>query len=104
MLSPYYEIRYGSRYEAKRISHAIPEGMGEGVLQRPDARYYDNDSGYHIAVRRVYVLGAERDIAVAYDLEDAIAILVTVFPLKEGQQRNRRESGRWAPYEPESGL
>lgn len=103
-MTPYSEIRYGSRYEAKRISHAIPEGMGEGVLQRPDARYYDIDTGHRIAVRRMHVLGSGRDIAVAYDLDDDIAILVTVFPLKEGQQRNRRESGRWAPYEPESGL
>lgn len=104
MLIPASEIRYGSRYENKRVSHAIPEGMGEGVLQRPDARYYDNDSGHCIAVRRMNVLGAERDIAVAYDLEEDIAILVTVFPLKEGQQRNRRQSGRWVPYEPESGI
>ena len=103
-MTPYSEIRYGSLYEAKRIFHSIPEGVGEVVLQSPDARYYDKDSGHRIAVRRLYVLGAERDVAVAYDIEDDIPLLITVFPLKERQQENRRRNERWVPYELDSEL
>ena len=101
-LTPNSEIRYGRRYEEKRVFHAIPEGVGEVVLQNPDARYYDRDSGNRIAVRRMYVLGAERDIAAAYEISDNIPLLITVFPLKERQQQNRRRNGRWVPYELDS--
>ena len=104
-MNAYSQIRYGSLYEVKRVFHSIPEGTGEEVLQTPDARYYDTSRETRlVAVKRMYVLGAERDVVVAYDLEDDIATLVTVFPLKEGQQQNRRESGRWVTYEPASGL
>ena len=98
-MTPFSQIHYGQRYEAKRVFHSIPEGVGEEVLQSPDARYYDEDSGHRIAVRRMLVLGAERDIVVAYDMAEGIPVLITVFPLKEGQQRNRRRNQRWVPYE-----
>ena len=103
-MTPFYEIQYYGHYEASRIKHQIPEGTGEVVLQSADAHYYDNDSGHRIAVKRMYVLGAERDVALAYDVEGDSRIFVTVFPLKEGQQRNRQRNGRWEPYEPESEL
>ena len=104
-MTPNPQIRYASRYEEKRLYHSIPEGIGEAVLQSPDARYYDTSRENRlIAVKRMYVLGAERDVALAYEIEANITWLITVFPLKEGQQRNRRVSGRWITYEPESGL
>ena len=52
----------------------------------------------------MFVLGEERDVAVAYEIEGDITRLVTILPLKEGQQQNRLQRGRWVPYEPESKL
>lgn len=104
-MTPNSEIRYGRRYEDKRVSHSIPEGAGEVVLQNPDARYYDTLHHRFVAVRRMFVIGAERDVAVAYEIEDNITWLVTIFPLKERQQRNRLGIGRWELLdEPESKL
>ena len=102
MLIPDPEIRYYKHFERARREHLLPEGSGEMVLQRPDAYYYDTLRNRMIAVKRVFVPGAERDVAVAYEIADNTTWLVTVFPLKEGQQRNRQESGRWVQYEPES--
>ena len=99
---PNSEIRYYEHYEKSRISHLIPEDVGEVVLQNPDARYYDRLRGRFVAVRRMYVLGAERDIGVAYEIEGNFTWLVTVFPLKERQQQNRMQRGRWVPYELDS--
>ena len=96
-MTPNSEIRYYDHYEEGRIAHLIPEGMGEAVLQNPDARYYDRVRRRFVAVRRMYVIGAERDVALAYEIEGNITLLVTVFPLKEGQQRNRIQRGRWVP-------
>ncbi len=73
-------------------------------MQEADAHYYDTRTGNMIAVKRMYVLGRERDVAVAYEMQGHIRRFITIFPLKEGQQRNRRESGRWTPHEPESEL
>ena len=101
-MTPSYEVGYSVHHEPSRIKHQIPEGTSEAVLQSADAHYYDTLRGRYIAVKRMYVLGAERDVALAYEIEGDIRLFVTVFPLKEGQQRNRRQNGRWVPYEPES--
>ena len=104
-MTPNSEIRYFDHYEEGRISRSLPEGAGEEALQNPDAHYYDTLRNRFVAVKRMYVLGAERDVAVAYEIEDNITWLVTIFPLKEGQQRNRLQRGRWELLnEPESEL
>ena len=103
-MTPESDIRHSEHYEEVRIARSLPESCGGEVLQNADAHYYDTLRGRFIAVKRMYVLGAERDIAVAYEREGKITLLVTIFPLKEGQQQNRRGHGRWAPYEPESQL
>ena len=103
-MTPNSEIRYSDHYEYGRIAHLIPEGFGEAILQNPDAYHYDTLRQRFVAVRRMFVLGADRDVAVAYEIHGNITWLVTVFILKERQQWNRRGTGRWVPYEPESEL
>ena len=104
-MTPDSEIRYSPHFNYRRTLRSLPEGSGEQVLQNPDAHYHDTQSGYIIAVKRLYVLGAERDVAVAYEIQDNVIWLVTIFPIKEGQQQNRLQTGRWVRLnEPESEL
>ncbi len=109
-MTPNSEIRYFDHYEEGRISRSLPAGSGEEVLQSPDARYYDTLQNRtlrnrFVAVKRIYVLGAYRDVAAVYEIENNITWLVTIFPLKEGQQRNRLQRGRWELLnEPKSEL
>ena len=103
-MTPDSEILHYNHYAERRGLRSLPEGSGEEVLQNPDARYYDTWHNRLVAVKRMYVLGAECGVAVAYEIADNVTWLVTIHPLKEGQQQNRLQTGRWMPYEPESEL
>ena len=103
-MTPDSEIRYSPHFNYRHTRRLFPEGSGEAVLQNADAHYYDTLRRRFVAVKRMFVLGAERNVALAYEIEDNITRLVTILPLKEGQQRNRMQRVRWVPYEPESKL
>ena len=99
-----FEIRHSSHYEENRVSRSLPEGCGDEVLQDAEAHYYDTN-GKMVAVKRMNVLGADRDVAVVYEIQADIRWFVTIFPLKDGQQQNRLKNGRWVLWdEPESEL
>lgn len=59
-------------------------------------RYYDNLNYSLAAVKEVYFSGRERDIVVAYTRQGNAVTLLTLHPLKDGQQQRRLESGRWS--------
>lgn len=103
-MTPDFEIRYSPHFNGRHVGRSFPEGSGEAVLQNADAHYYDTLRLRFVAVKRMFVLGSERDVAVAYEIEGDVTCLVTILPLKEGQQQNRMQSGRWVPYEPDSKL
>ena len=104
MLTPNSEFRYYDHYHKDLIERPYLVGFAEIILQNPDARYYDNNTGNFVAVKRVYAREAERDVEVAYKIAGNITWVVNISLLKERQQQNRRQSGRWVPYEPESEL
>lgn len=99
-----FEIRYSNHYLTRIGDRPYLESCGELVFQSPDARFYDLSKDNFIAVKRMYVLGAERDVALAYDIRENIVMFVSILILKERQRQNRMQKGRWAPYEPASEL
>ena len=103
-MTPDFEIRYSNHYVTRIRDRPYLEGCGEMVFQSPDARFYDLSRNTIIAVKRMYVLGAERDVALAYDIQENVVMFVSIFILKERQSQNRLREGRWAPYEPASEL
>ncbi len=74
------------------------------VLQCADSYYYDTLNDRLIAVKRVHFSESERDISLAYVERDNGFTFITIYPLKEGQQQRRVESGRWVSYEPDTTL
>ena len=103
-MTPDFEIRYSNHYVTRMRDRPYLEGCGEMVFQSPDARFYDLSRNTIIAVKRMYLLGAEREVALAYDARKNIVIFVSIFILKEIQSQNRVQEERWAPYEPASEL
>lgn len=96
---------YASRhFEERRKLREIPENLPEQILREADEHYRDQATGHSIAVKRILFQDKERDIALIYSREQNEIILLTLHPLKEGQWKNRVESRRWIPYEPESIL
>lgn len=97
-------IRYSEHFSGQKDERGFPDGLAESILQNPDGRYYDNRNGSLVAVKRVYFSGRERDIVVAYLRQGDSVTLLTIHPLKTGQQQRRLESGRWARYDAETTL
>ena len=103
-MTPDSEFRYYDHYCRRLSERPYLEGLAEMILQNPDATYYDTSKFRFVAVKRLFLLGAERDVAVAYEIVDNIVWLVSLFLLKERQQQNRLREGRWVSYEPARGL
>ena len=98
------QVHYSDHFVNRKYLREFPDGFAEMVLQTADAYYRDTETGNSIAVKRVQFGGAERDIALAYNVRSNALIFVTIFILKERQQQNRLREGRWVQYEPESQL
>jgi hypothetical protein len=65
------------------------------VFQSADERFRDMETGHFIAVKRVLIYNAQREVMVAYDVENDIAVLLTIHPLRKGQKEGRIQTGRW---------
>lgn len=76
------------------LERRIPQGLPERVYLEADLHLVDTLTERLIAVKRIFLWGKERDVAVAYAESDADVVLVTVPPLKDGQRERRIISGR----------
>jgi hypothetical protein len=48
-----------------------------------------------VATMRAELYNKNREVMVAYVIEDNCAKLLTIHPLKDGQKENRIKTGRW---------
>lgn len=101
---PEYEISYLRHFVEQKALRDFPDGFAEELIREADNYYNDRLRGRFVAVKRVHFRGRERDIALAYEIEDNVIVFVTMTLLKEGQERNRVSSGRWERHEPEIDL
>lgn len=75
----------------RKIEYNLPQRIYENAGER----FMDTETGHTIAVMKAVLYGKERNIMVAYKLENEDVKLLTIHPLKEGQKENRIQSGRW---------
>ena len=85
-----YSEHIKNRLELRRIEHELPKN----VFEQAKERYYDKETGHLIAVMNVDLYSKNRDIMVAYIIQEDCAKLLTIHPLKEGQKENRINTGR----------
>ena len=86
-----YSEHIKKRLELRRIEHELPKN----VFEQAKERSYDKETGHLIAVMNVDLYSKNRDIMVAYIIQEDCAKLLTIHPLKEGQKENRINTGRW---------
>jgi len=86
-----YSEHIKNRLELRRIEHELPKN----VFEQAKERYYDKETGHLIAVMNVDLYDKNRDIMVAYIIQEDCAKLLTIHPLREGQKENRINTGRW---------
>ena len=102
LLTPYSEVQYTPHFGERRDLRDFPEGFAEMVLQTADAHYQDTESGNSIAVKRVQLRSAEREVAVVYNIRGNLLTFVSIFPLRRRQRQNNLSRERWTPHELES--
>ncbi len=86
-----YSHHIKTRISIRKIEYDLPRR----IVEEAKERFVDAETGHTIAVMKAIIYGKERDIMVAYKHEDAGVKLLTIHPLKDGQKRNRIQSGRW---------
>ena len=65
------------------------------VFEQAEESYFDTETGHFIAVMRVSLYNKNREVMVAYAIEEDIVTLLTIHPLKESQKQTRVKARRW---------
>jgi len=86
-----YSEHIKNRLGLRRIEHELPRK----VFEQAEERYYDKETGHLIAVMNVDLYDKNREVMVAYIIQEDCVKLLTIHPLKEGQKENRINVGRW---------
>jgi hypothetical protein len=86
-----YSNHLESRLSLRRMNYDLPKR----IFEESNERYIDGETGYFVAIMSVELYNKSRDVMIAYTVEEDIARLLTIHPLKEGQKENRVKSGRW---------
>ena len=86
-----YSQHIRNRLQIRKIDYDLPRI----IFEQSDERYFDMDTGHSIAVMKVNLYNKNRDVMVAYVIEENYAKLLTIHPLKEGQKDSRVNMGRW---------
>ena len=87
-----YSKHIKNRLKLRRIEHELPKK----VFEQAEERYYDKETGHLIAVMEVDLYDKNREVMVAYIIQEDCVKLLTIHPLKEGQKENRINAGRWS--------
>jgi hypothetical protein len=93
------EIKYSKHLEQRLILRGIGYELPALIFNQSEERYYDQETGYMIATMEVQLYHKRREVMVAYVIEQKVARLLTIHPLKGGQKQKRVESGRWRKSE-----
>ena len=87
------QIKYSKHIKTRIALRKIDYDLPKRIFEKADERYTDTETEHTIAVMKDMIYGKERDIIVKQDNEDIK--LITIHPLKDGQEENRIQSGRW---------
>lgn len=88
-------VKYSEHLETRLGLRKIEYNLPRIIYDNSEERYFDEQTGYFIAIMKVVLYNRERETMVAYTLEKNQSKILTIHPLKDGQKENRVISGRW---------
>jgi hypothetical protein len=88
-------VEYSRHIEARLRLRRIDRELPRRIFEEGSERYLDTETGHRLAVMPTQLYGRNREVVVAYTIEQECATLLTIHPLKEGQKDNRIRTGRW---------
>jgi len=86
-----YSQHLKNRLSLRKIEYDLPKI----IFEQSKERYFDEKTGHLIVVMETVLYNKNREVMVAYIVEEDCAKLLTIHPLKEGQKENRVKTGRW---------
>ena len=93
------EIKYTNHLKNRLQLRQIEYDLPKRVYSESKERYYDTETGHHIALLAVEIYGKTRDVIAVYRAESENVLILTIHPLKEGQKETRIQNGRWRKAE-----
>jgi len=88
-------VRYSKHLQERLLIRNIPDNLPRSIIESAKRRYRDNSTNTLVAVKRIFLHGQLRDVAVVY-IEDSRGIIaITVHPIRKSQINNRLKFGRW---------
>jgi hypothetical protein len=89
------EIIYSEHLKKRLELRKIGEDLPRRIFEQSDERYFDAATGHSIAIMVVELYEKNREVMLAYAIEENCAKLLTMHPLKEKQKEARISSKRW---------
>ena len=89
------KIKYSKHIGARLKLRAIDRELPKEIFETASERYLDTETGHLVAVMSRQLYDRNREVMVAYVIEEDLATLLTIHPLKNGQKDSRIRSGRW---------
>lgn len=91
VLRPHLKIRLKQR--------EIPLNYPDKIVAQPEQKYFDNQTGHHIAIKKLEYNGKVRPMVSAYDIISKEIQIITVHPITYQEINNRLERQRWIKNE-----
>jgi len=89
------QIKYSKHLEQRLSIRGMGYDLPRKIFVESRERDIDDETKHFIATMEVELYNKLREVMIAYVVEGAVARLLTIHPLKEGQKENRIKSGRW---------
>ena len=89
------KITFSRHFIERNTLRGIGKDVAEKIFSEADGHYLDSQTNTFVAVKRMVFKGKERDVGLVYRKAQDEIVFITIHPLKDGQKKNRINSGRW---------
>jgi len=89
------KIKYSKHLEQRLSLRKIKYDLPKKIFNQSHERFIDEETKHFIAITEIELYNKLREVMVAYIVDQDVANLLTIHPLKKGQKENRIKTGRW---------
>ena len=77
----------------------IPSDYPKKIIKNAEQEYFDSITKHRIAIKELRYTERLRNMVIAYDIIQDNTEIITIYPIKHSEVRNKIQSGRWKVYE-----
>lgn len=93
------KIVYKPHLHDRLKERGIPDAYKDEIISNPDKEYFDNVSGRRILIKKLQHKDRLRNIVVVYDIIEGTKEIITSYPIRDSEIKNKVKAGRWTEYE-----